>query len=92
MRLRLGRQLVNLLPLAQQTKTFTNGVDGRSWVVGREFESHVHHEDRVLKKSEFPHDKCQESEKHFWIPRNCNRVWWRVDPQNSGPFQGGRVL
>ena len=44
MRLRLGRRLVNLLPLAQRTKTFTNGVVGRTWVVGREFESHVHHE------------------------------------------------
>ena len=44
MRFRLGRRLVNLLPLAQRTKTFTNGVDGRTWVVDREFESHVHHE------------------------------------------------
>ena len=43
-RLRLGRRLDNLLPLAQRTKDLTNGVDGRTWVVGREFESHVHHE------------------------------------------------
>ena len=46
MRLRLGRRLVNLLPLAQRTinKTVTNGDDGRTWVVGRAFETHVHHE------------------------------------------------
>ena len=44
MRLRLGGRLVNLLPLAQRTKTLTNGDDGRTWVVGREFESLVHDE------------------------------------------------
>ena len=43
-RLSLGRRLVNLLPVAQRTNAFTNGVVGRPWVVGREFESHVHHE------------------------------------------------
>ena len=43
-RLSLGRRLVNLLPLAQRTNAFTNGVVDRPWVVGREFESHVHHE------------------------------------------------
>ena len=42
MRLRLGGRLVNLLPLAQRTKTLANGDDGRTWVVGRVFESHVH--------------------------------------------------
>ena len=44
----VGDILVNLLPLAQRTiyinMTLTNGDDGRTWVVGREFESHVHHE------------------------------------------------
>ena len=46
MRLRLGRRLVKILPLAQRTinKTFTNGDDGRTWVVGLEFESLDHHE------------------------------------------------
>ena len=43
-RLSLGRRLVNLLPVAQRTSVFTNGVVDRPWVVGREFESHVHHE------------------------------------------------
>ena len=37
----LGRRLVDLLPVAQRTSAFTNGVVGRQWVVGREFESHV---------------------------------------------------
>ena len=32
-----------------------NGVVDRPWVVGREFESHVHIETRFLKKSEFAH-------------------------------------
>ena len=43
-RLRLGRRLVNLSPVAQRTNALTNGVVHRPWVVGREFESHVHHE------------------------------------------------
>ena len=43
-RLSLGRRLVNLLPAAQRTNALTYGVVGRPWVVGREFESHVHHE------------------------------------------------
>ena len=43
-RLILGRRLVNLLPVAQRTNAFTNGVVDRPWVVGREFESHVRHE------------------------------------------------
>ena len=33
MRLRWGRRLVNLLLLAQRTKTFTNGGDGRTSLV-----------------------------------------------------------
>ena len=44
MRLTLGRRLANLLPLTQWTKTLTNGDDGRTWVVGREFESQAHHD------------------------------------------------
>ena len=55
-RLSLGRRLVNLLPVAQRTNAFTKGVD-RPWVVGREFEYHVHHEKRFLMKSELPHVK-----------------------------------
>ena len=43
-RLSLGRRLVNLLPVAQRTNAFTNGVVDRPSVVSREFESHVHHE------------------------------------------------
>ena len=40
-RLRLGRRLVNLLPVAQRTNAFTNSVVDRPWVVGREFESNL---------------------------------------------------
>ena len=36
--------MVNLSPVAQRTNAFTNGVVDRPWIVGREFESHVHHE------------------------------------------------
>ena len=43
-RLSLRRRLVNLLPVSQRTNALTNGVIDRPWVVGREFESHVHHE------------------------------------------------
>ena len=45
-RLSLGRPLVNLLPVAQRTSVFTkfDGVVDIPWIVGRDFESHVHHE------------------------------------------------
>ena len=63
LRLRLlDKGSVNLLPLAQRTKTLTNGDDiGRTWVVGREVESHVHHEIAFKKKNEFPHNIYEES-------------------------------
>ena len=43
-RISSGRRLVNLLPVAQRTNALTNGVVDRTWAVGREFDSHVHHE------------------------------------------------
>ena len=49
-RLSLGRRLVNLLPVAQRTDAFTNGAVDRPWVVGREFESHVHLENAFIEK------------------------------------------
>ena len=72
MRRGLGRRLVNLLPPAQRTKTLTNGVVGRTWVVGREFGSHVHHEIAFIKKKRV--SSCREPEKYSWILRNWNRV------------------
>ena len=53
----MGGRSVNLLPLAQRNKTLTNGVDGRTWVVRREFESHVHHEIAFQRKVSFSHVK-----------------------------------
>ena len=58
-RLRLGRRLVDLLPVAQRTNAIPKGVVDRLWVVGREFESHVHHEKAFF--SDFP--PIEESEK-----------------------------
>ena len=52
-RLRLGRRLVTLLPVVPLTETLTNGIIGRTWVVGVEFESHVHHEKCFVKKTTF---------------------------------------
>ena len=49
----VGRRWFNLLPVAQRIKTCANGVSGSTWVVGREFESHHHHEKRLLKKVNF---------------------------------------
>ena len=41
----LGRRSVNLwLPVAQWTSGLKKDVSDRPWIVGREFESHVHHE------------------------------------------------
>ena len=48
-RLSLGRGSVNLLPVAERTNALTNGVFDRPWVVGRELDSHVHHENVFLK-------------------------------------------
>ena len=71
-RLSLGRRLVNLLPVAQRTNAFTNGVVDRPWVVSREFESRVHRE-RFLKKSEFPHVKNLINHSP-WVPRYCEEL------------------
>ena len=49
-RLRLGWRLVNLLPVPKRPNAFTNGVVDRPWVVGLEFESHVHH-DNAFKRT-----------------------------------------
>ena len=58
-RLSLGRRMVDLLQVAQRTNAFTNGVVDRPWVVGREFESHVHHENAFKRKRI---SSCQESD------------------------------
>ena len=79
----MGKRLVNLLPVAQRTNAFTNGVVDRPWVVGREFdrpwvvgrefESHVHHEYVLLKKSVFPHVKNLMN--HYpWVPGDYKRT------------------
>ena len=51
MKLRLDRRSVNLLPVAQRNidQILTNGIIVRTWV-GRDFESHVHDEKRLLKR------------------------------------------
>ena len=44
-RLSLGRRLVNLSPVTQRTNALSQMASSAGpWVVGREFESHVHHE------------------------------------------------
>ena len=40
---------------ASYSLTLNTGVVDRTWVVGCEFEYHVHHKNAFLKKSEFPH-------------------------------------
>ena len=87
MRLRLGRRLVSLLPSAQRTKTFTNGVDGRTWVVGREFESHVHHEVSFLMSM-----YVKNLENASGSPEIGTAFGGASTRIKSGPFLGGRVL
>ena len=41
------------LQVAQRTNAFTNTVVGRTWVVGRDIESHVHHENAFEGKVNF---------------------------------------
>ena len=72
-RLSLGRRSVNLLPVAQRTNAFTNGVVDRPWVVGREFESHVHHENAFLKNSAFAHVTNMINHSP-WVPRDCKEL------------------
>ena len=60
-RLSLGRRLVNLLAVSPRTKAFINGVVDRPWVVGREFDSHVHHEKRFFKEKFI--SSCQDSDR-----------------------------
>ena len=70
-RLSSRRRSVNLLPVAQRSNALTNGVIDRPWVVGREFESHVHHENSFQRKINF---LMSRTEKYFWIPRDLNHV------------------
>ena len=89
-------RLVNLLAVAQRTNAFINGAVDRPWVVGREVESHVHHEKRLLKKNEYPHVKNLIN--HFpWVPRDSEELRSRhVRPhtkiKNPAVQKGGRVL
>ena len=77
-RLSLGRRSVNLLPVAQRTNAFTNGVVGRtmgpwSWVrISRPPWK------RFLKKSEFPHVKNLKNASGS--PEIGTTCWWHVDP------------
>ena len=70
--------------------TLTNGDDGRTWVVGREFESNVHHEIAFQRKK----SECPVMSRIWKIasgspPKLEPRVVARR-PVKSGPFQGGR--
>ena len=56
-----------------RTLILTSGVVGRTRVVGREFESHVHHEKRFLKESDFLMF-VKNLKKYSWIPKKRNRV------------------
>ena len=49
----LCRRSVNLFPVAQRTYALRNGVVDRPWVVGREFESPVHHENVFKRRVNF---------------------------------------
>ena len=44
----LGTRLVNLLPAARQTDASTNGDDGRTWILGREFEYQYLHNNKPI--------------------------------------------
>ena len=73
-RLSLGsRRLANLLPVAQRTNALTNGVVDIPWVVGRDFESHIHQENALKKK------KVNFLVKNLlnhspWVPRDCEEL------------------
>ena len=87
-RLSLGTRLVNLLRVAP------NGVDDRPWVVGREFESHVHHENAFSRKVNFLKNLINHSP---WVPRDCQELrTWHVRPHTKTkdpPVQkGGSVI
>ena len=85
---------MNLLPVAQQTNALANAVVDRPWVVGREFESHFHHENSFGRKvnllmsliNRFP-----------WVPRDSkeirrSHVRPHTKTKNSAIQNGGRVL
>ena len=50
LRLKLGTRSDNPLPVTQRIKILTNGIIVRTWVVGRGFEYHIHHEKRLFLK------------------------------------------
>ena len=80
-RLSLGTRLVNLLPIAQRTNALTNGVDGRTWATGREFESWK----LFINKIEFPHVNNLKNTLPG-SPEIRTASWWHVGPFiRSGP-------
>ena len=89
MRLRLGRRLVNLSPLAQHTMNLTNGDAGTTKNVGRGFESDVHHEIALQRKVSFLMSRIW---KILLDPQKCEPRVVARRPVKSGLFQGGRVL
>ena len=83
-RLSLGsRQSVNL-SVAQRTinNALTNGVVDRPWVVGREFESHVHREHALQRKVNFLMNLIN----HYLGPQRCFGVG------TYGPIRRPRTL
>ena len=95
-RLSLSRRLVNLLPVAQRTNAFTNGVVDRTWVVGRQFDLTSTMKTIFKEKWIF---SCQESDNHFpWVPRDCcielrsRHVRPHTKTKNPAVQKGERVL
>ena len=72
------------------TLILTRSVDGRAWVVGRDFESHVHHEKCFLKESDFP--RVENLKKYFWIPKKWNRVFVARRPVYPVRSRGGESV
>ena len=84
--LSLGRQLVNLLPVAQRGNAFTNSVVDRPGVVGCEFESHVHQKNPFIRKAIFLMSKIL---KILLDPQQMEPRVGDTLTRISGPFQGG---
>ena len=82
----MGRQLVNLLPVAQRTNTLTDGVVDRLWVVGRELKSHTSTMKTLFKEKRI--SLCQESDKSLSL--GPNRLLRTSDKARIAPYEDQR--
>ena len=75
--------------MSQRTNALTNEIVDTPWVVGCDFESHVHHENAFLRKANFLMSKIR---KIVLDPQQMAPRVGDTLTRRSGPFLGGEMV